>query len=83
MVPPLMALAMMGQAAVMLAAIASGATYASYPDMNCEIAHGAIVIDTSNATTKTIPDCERFCDATPACHCIVMSAEATATTPGK
>jgi hypothetical protein len=70
-------------AAAMLMASAFGATYTSYTDMNCESGHGAIVIDTRNETTKTIPGCQTFCDAGPACHCIVMSAEATATTPGK
>jgi len=57
--------------------------YSHYPDTNCEIGHGAVVIDTRNFTTKTIPECEAFCDATPTCHCIVMSTAASSSTPGK
>ena len=66
-----------------VAVLGARAEYSHYPDMNCEIGHGAIVIDTKNSTTKTIPECEAFCDATPACHCIVMTTSATVSTPGK
>ena len=56
-----------------VAVLSAHAEYSHYPDMNCEIGHGAIVIDTKNATTKTITECEAFCDATPECHCVVMT----------
>ena len=40
----------------LLVASTSGATYTSYTDMNCDVAHGASVIDTNTATTNAIPE---------------------------
>ena len=80
-------IALLPLATAAYAVVAAGSTYYSsqyshYPDVNCEIGHGAIVIDTKNFTIKTIPECEAFCDATPACHCVVMTTAATSSTPG-
>ena len=59
------------------AAAAAGiaATYTEAKGVNCFAGHGGINIDGSgNATTKTLPDCEAFCDATANCFCVVTKA---------
>ena len=56
--------------ALVLALAAQPATalsaYVETAGVNCDKAGGAIVIDNSkNATTKSLADCQAFCDATP------------------
>ena len=79
------ALALVLQASASAAATAvsaAAAVYAEHKSLNCDVAHGGIVIDRRNSTVKTVPACQAFCDTTPNCHCVVTAAAATATTPG-
>ena len=56
----------------------SSTTYTEHHDKNCCNGAGGRNMDGENHTLMTVRQCEAHCDAAPACHCIVMSSNATA-----
>jgi hypothetical protein len=53
--------------------------YTELTHMNCWTGHGGVNIDHGPAaSTFTVPSCQARCDATKGCHCVVMSANASA-----
>ena len=56
-------------------AVASGGGYTKHAGLNCYAGHGAVNIDDGNFTTKPLAQCERFCDVTPGCFCVVSDSE--------
>jgi hypothetical protein len=56
--------------------------YTEHHNKNCCPGAGGRVMDGGNYTLMTVQQCEAHCDASPACHCIVISSNATAARGG-
>jgi hypothetical protein len=56
--------------------------YTEHHNKNCCPGAGGRVMDGGNHTLMTVQQCEAHCDASPACHCIVISSNATAARGG-
>eukprot|EP01047_Picozoa_sp_COSAG01_P024548 COSAG01_NODE_1520_length_10029_cov_26.551374_14_plen_461_part_00 len=53
--------------------------YTEHPGLNCCRGRGGVNIDSGPAPLplRTVTECAAFCDATPACHCFVITSNAT------
>ena len=68
---------------LLLAATLSAQQYTEHAGLNCYKGHGGRNIDSGPAKLSlTVSECEKRCDATPDCYCVVMTANATSSRAG-
>ena len=68
---------------LLLAATLSAQQYTKHAGLNCYKGHGGRNIDSGPAKLSlTVSECEKRCDATPDCYCVVMTANTTSSHAG-